>query len=275
MHKFAAIQMEPVLLEPEVNLEKVVTLISQAVDLGAQVATFPECVLTGYCLSFQEAQALSEPIPGPATAIIIETCQQSDIIVAIGMLEKDNEGRCFNTAVLLGSDGILGQYRKTHLPFLGVDRFLTPGDQIAGPFKTHVGQLGLLICYDLRFPEPIRMLALQGAHVVLLPTAWPHAANLYPDFMAQSRAAENGLYLVAANRIGEERGTRYLGRSVIAGPDGAKLAEGSKDKEEIIIVEIDPARSENKKRIFTPGEYELDLFRDRRPELYQVLTDEL
>jgi predicted amidohydrolase len=273
MLKFAAIQMEPVLLEPEVNLEKVELLISKAAELGVQVATFPECALTGYNLSHSEAKTISESIPGPATSRIIKACQESEIFVTLGMLELDHEGQCFNSAVLLGPEGILAKYRKTHLPYLGVDRYLASGDQIVGPFTTSIGQLGLLICYDLRFPEPIRALALQGAQVVLLPTAWPDKANFYPEFMAQSRAAENGIYLVAANRIGEERGTRYLGRSVIAGPDGKKLGEGSKDKEEILIAEIDLTRSENKKRIFVPDEYEIDLFADRRPELYQAITN--
>jgi predicted amidohydrolase len=275
MHKIAAIQMEPILLEPEKNVEKVLHLISQSAEMGAQIATFPECVLTGYGLSYEEAQAHAEPIPGPAVNRIVKACKELNILISLGMIEKDHEGQCFNSAVLLGPDGILGTYRKTHLPFLGVDRFLSAGDQINGPFKTDMGPLGLLICYDLRFPEPIRLLALRGAHIVLLSTAWPQAATLYPAFMAQSRAAENGLYLVAANRIGEERGTRYLGRSLIVGPDGAKLAEGSTHKEQILIVEIDLNRSMNKKRIFIPGEYELDLFEDRRPELYYALSKKM
>jgi predicted amidohydrolase len=275
MLKIAAIQMEPILLEPEKNIEKVRHLISQAAEMGARVATLPECVLTGYGLSYEEAQSHAEPIPGPSVNRILEACQDLDILVSLGMIEKDLEMQCFNSAVLLGPNGIMGTYRKTHLPFLGVDRFLSAGDQINGPFETALGALGLLICYDLRFPEPIRLLALQGAHVVLLSTAWPDTATLYPAFMAQSRAAENGLYLVAANRIGEERGTRYLGRSLIVGPDGAKLAEGSTHKEEILMVEIDLNRSKNKKRIFIPGEYELDLFQDRRPDLYDALSKKL
>jgi predicted amidohydrolase len=268
MLKVAAVQMEPVLLEPKKNLQKILDNISHIAEKAVQLAVFPECALTGYSLSLKEAQSFSEPIPGPATDQIIKACQNADMLVALGMIEKDHEDRCFNSAVLLGPEGILGKYRKTHLPLLGVDRFLHPGEQITGPFNTPIGKMGLLICYDLRFPEPIRSLAIDGVQVVLLSTAWPHAAGFYPDFMAQSRAAENGIYLVAANRIGEERGTRYLGRSIIAGPDGEKLGEGPSDEEDLLIVEIDLARSDNKKRVFIPGEYEVDLFADRRPELY-------
>jgi predicted amidohydrolase len=274
MLKIAAIQMEPMLLNIEANHKKMMNLASKAVEQGALLITFPECSLTGYSLSLEEARTVAEPIPGPSTERIVELCQSLNILVALGMLEKDPEGSIYNTAVLLGRDGILGQYRKTHLPYLGVDRYLSQGDEITGPFPTPFGQVGLLICYDLRFPEPIRALALQGAHLVLLPTNWPDKAHLYPDFMAQSRASENGIYLLAANRIGEERGTRYLGRSVIVGPDGKKLAEGSSVVEEILIAEVDLTRSEEKKRVFVAGEYEFDIFGDRRPSLYQKLIDE-
>ncbi len=272
MVKFAAVQMEPVLLEPDRNLEKIIHLIYKASNLGAEVIVFPECAISGYGISLDEARTLSEAIPGHATNRISEACRDANCIVVVGMLEKVDEGKIFNTAVLLGPNGLLGKYRKTHLPFLGVDRFVSQGTSLNGPFDTPVGRFGLLICYDLRFPEPIRVLALKGAQVILLPTAWPQTATLYPEFMAQSRAAENSLFLVAANRIGEERGTRYLGRSVIAGTNGEKLAEGTNDQEEILMAEIEPNLSKNKKRIFTPGEYELDLFKDRRPELYGHLS---
>ncbi len=118
------------------------------------------------------------------------------------------------------------------------------------------------------------MLALAGAQVLLLPTAWPASARLYPEFLARTRAAENGLYLIAANRVGEERGTQYLGRSLIAGPEGEILAEATADQEQMLIADVDPARSDQKKRLFIPGEYELDLIGDRRPDLYAPLTSQ-
>jgi predicted amidohydrolase len=273
MTKFAAVQMEPVLLETDRNLDKIIQYINDASLLDAKVIVFPECALTGYGLSLAEAKTLSETIPGEATDRISKVCREIDCLVVVGMLEKDDQGAIFNTAVLLSANGLIGKYRKTHLPHLGVDRFLSQGTSIDGPFDTPMGKLGLLICYDLRFPEPIRVLALKRAQVILLPTAWPHAATLYPEFMAQCRAAENSIYLIAANRIGEERGTRYLGRSVMVGTNGEKLAEGSNDQEEILLAEIEPKLSEDKKRIFKPDEYELDLFEDRRPELYGRLSN--
>jgi len=274
MPRYAAIQMQPTLLDPEANLAKVVTWIREAHARGAQVAVFPECALTGYALSAAEADAIAEPVPGPRTAQLADACRDQDMLAVVGTIEADEEGRCFNTAVLLGPQGILGRYRKTHLPFLGVDRFLAAGDAIGPPIETSAGRLGLLICYDLRLPEPARLLALAGAQALLLPTAWPASARLYPEFLARARAAENGLYLIAANRIGEERGTQYLGRSLIAGPDGEMLAQATPDQEQMLIADIDPARSDQKKRVLIPGEYELDLIGDRRPDLYAPLTSQ-
>lgn len=270
----AAVQFQPELLEVEKNLEKIEALMQQASARNAEVAIFPECALTGYALSQAEADLVAEPIPGPRTKRLSSACQRSGLTAAvIGMIERDGAGRLFNSAVIVGSNGGIGHYRKTHLPCLGVDRYLEPGETLDFPFETPAARLGLLICYDLRFPEPARVLALAGAQIIVLPTAWPQAATLYPDHVVQTRAAENGVFVVAANRIGEERGTRYLGRSVIAGPDGTMLAQADTDREEILVAEIDPGRSDEKDRIFIPGEYELHLFTDRRPALYQALSD--
>lgn len=269
---FAAVQMEPLLLQAEANLRRIIDLLNEAIHLGAQVVVFPECALSGYALSAEEAQHIAEPIPGPATQRISQICGRAQVVASIGMIEKGPDGHCYNAAVLIGRQGVLGRYRKTHLPHLGVDRYLQPGRKIEKPFESPYGRLGLLVCYDLRFPEPMRVLALQGAQVVLLSTAWPKAATLYPEFMARARSAENGIYLVAANRIGEERGTAYLGRSIISGPDGELLAEASSEHEMILLADIDPLCSDQKDRIFVPGAYELHLFGDRRPELYKALA---
>jgi predicted amidohydrolase len=219
-------------------------------------------------LSLPEAQTVAERIPGPQSERLVQICQELKATIMVGLLEKDEQGRVFNTALIAGPEGILGTYRKTHLPFLGVDRFLTSGNALHPPLETPVGRVGMLICYDLRFPEPCRALALMGAQIVLLSTAWPSAATLYPEFVAQTRAAENGIFLVAANRIGEERRASYLGHSRIIGPDGEVLAQAGGDEETILYADIDPSRSDRKKRVFLAGEYELDLFNDRRPDLY-------
>lgn len=268
MLRLAVVQFEPQLLQPEDNLQAILAWMEQAARQGAELVVFPECSLTGYALSAEEAEAIAEAIPGPRTARLVEACRQTKLHIVIGTIERDADGLCYNTAVLLSGAGVGGAYRKTHLPLLGVDRFLAAGDDLPGPFLTAFGPIGMLICYDLRFPEPIRVLALAGAQLVVLPTAWPASATLYPEHMARSRAAENGIFVAAANRIGEERGTRYLGHSLILGPDGQMLAEAGASEAGLLVAEIDLDRAAEKRRIFRPGEYELDLFGDRRPELY-------
>lgn len=273
MPRFAAVQMKPQILQPDTNLEKIHTLLDEAAHQGADVIVFPECATTGYGLTPEEAESVAQTVPGPWTERLSEACAHSGVqVIALGTLEVDSQGHLFNTSVLLGPQGVVSRYRKTHLPFLGVDRYLAAGDEICGPITTPVGKLAMLVCYDIRFPEPARVLALAGTQVILISTAWPQAATLYPDFLAQTRAAENHLYLVAANRIGEERGTRYLGHSLIIAPDGTKLAEASGDREEILYATLDPTESDRKRLVFVPGEYELDPLKDRRPELYGSLV---
>ena len=272
MPRFAAVQMESRLNDPTQNLRMILDKLEEAAKLDAQVVVFPECSLTGYALTAEEADAISEGIPGPRTKAIQEACANLDVIAVVGTLEKDSQGACFNSAVLMDRSGLLGVYRKTHLPFLGVDRYLAGGDRILEPVKTHVGALGMLICYDLRFPEPARVLALLGAQVILLPTAWPEKATIYRDFIGQARAEENRVFLVAANHAGQERGTRYLGNSLIISPGGEILAQADEKEETILTADFEPTQSEQKRIVFAQGEYELDLFGDRRPELYTKLV---
>jgi predicted amidohydrolase len=267
----AIAQIATIPADPQSNLSKILAYMEEAARAGAQLVVFPECATTGYALTPQELETLAGPIPGPLTQPLQRACQQHGCYAVVGTLEKDRLGRIYNSAALLGPEGLLATYRKTHLPLLGLDRYVKAGARLLPPVHTPVGRLGLLICYDLRFPEPARALALRGAEVVLLPTAWPAAASLYPDFMAQSRAAENRITLLAANHVGEERGTQYLGRSLAVDPAGRILAQASQEQEELLLVDVDPQASRVKDLIFTAGEYELHLFKDRRPELYRPL----
>jgi predicted amidohydrolase len=272
MTRVAAVQVAPRPLDPEWNLALVIERIHAAASLGAQVAVFPECVLSGYMLSAQEARSVAQPADGPHTGALAEACAEAGLQAAVvGTLEAVPGDRIYNTALVVGPGGLISRYRKTHLPHLGVDRFLAPGERLEPPLQLPVGRVGVLICYDLRLPEPARVLALGGAQVILVSTAWPASAQLYPEFVAQTRAAENGLYLVAANRCDEERGTRFLGASLICGPNGECLALAG-EEETILCVDLDLDRSDDKARIQIPGEYELHLFKDRRPELYAQLA---
>ena len=275
MPRVAAFQLQADPEDPAANLRRVVESIQHAAAQGAQLAAFPECFVSGYNLTPEEIEARAELMPGPLTEALTQACRRAGIHAIIGSLERDSAGQCYNSAVLIGPQGLVSKYRKTHLPFLGADRYLAAGDELHQPVDTPVGRLGMLICYDLRFPEPARVLALRGAQVIVVSTAWPVTARLYSDFLARARAAENAVYLVAANRAGEERGTRFLGRSIIVAPDGEVLAEASPTEETTLLAEIEPSRSDRKRMVFVPGQYEYDIIEDRRPDLYQRLSEEL
>jgi predicted amidohydrolase len=188
------------------------------------------------------------------------------------MLERGDRDRLFNTAALLGPVGVVATYRKIHLPFLGVDRFTTPGDR---PFAVHdLGglRLGINICYDGSFPESARVLMLLGADLVVLPTNYPPGAMVTLKHLIQARALENRIYYAAVNRVGEERGFRFIGRSRVVDLSGDLIACSEGEGEEILYATIDPAKARNKHIVISEGEYELDRLKDRRPEMYGPIT---
>jgi len=271
MVRIGIAQIETAIGQPEHNLQKMLDWIDRAAQQDVQVLVFPECALTGYDLSREEAEQLAEPGDGQAAGTLAAASRRTGMLVVFGLIERAPDDRLFNTAMLLGPDGLIGRYRKTHLPTLGVDRFLTPGEDIEAPFETPLGRFGLLVCYDLRFPEPARVLALAGAQAVLLPTSWPAAAAFYPDFMVAARAAENRMFIAAADRVGNERGTPSLGRSQLCGGQGEVLAEGPAESEALLVADCDLQRSEHKDLVHQAGAYELHLLQDRRPELYDLI----
>jgi len=246
--------------------------LERAVEHGVELAVFPECALTGYVYrSLEEALEVAEPVPGPASERVCRAAERLGVYVVVGMLERA-DGRCYNTAIVAGPNGFEGLYRKTHILCLGVDRFTTPGDIPYHVYDLPIGRLGVLICYDLRFPEPARSLALQGAQIVVLPTNWPVSSTIQPDVFSRARAAENHVFVLAADRVGEERGARFLGRSQIVAPSGEVLAEGSKDAVEMLVRDVDASEADVKNVVVRAGEHEMDCFADRRPELYGTLT---
>jgi predicted amidohydrolase len=271
--KIAAVQMDCLLGDKPRNLSLIRDQLRLAAQRGAHLVVFPECALTGYGFdSRDEALPFAEPLPGPATDAVAAECRALDVWAIFGMLERGGAGELFNACALVGPQGFVAGYRKIHLPFLGVDRFATPGDR---PFAVHdLGGLrvGINICYDGSFPESARVLMLLGADLVVLPTNWPTGAVSTVCHLVQARALENHIYYAAVNRIGEERGFRFIGQSRIVQCNGDILAKASEHDAEIIVAEIDPAVARNKRLVKIPGKYELDRVADRRPEMYGPLV---
>jgi predicted amidohydrolase len=272
--RIAGVQMDCRLGDTQRNLDEVLLRLREAAEVGARLVLFPECALSGYGFgSKEEAWKFAETIPGPATDQLTRLCGELKIWAAFGMLEKEEAaGRLFNACALVGPSGEIFSYRKLHLPFLGVDRFVTPGDR---PLAVHdLGGLrvGMNICYDGSFPEASRVLALLGADLILLPTNWPTKALCTAQYLAAARALENRVYYMAVNRVGDEGGFHFIGQSRIHDCTGDLLGLLDHDAPGLLAADIDPARARQKRIVHVPGEYEIDRVNDRRPEMYALLS---
>jgi predicted amidohydrolase len=275
MTKIACVQMDVEIGKVETNRQRIMSRIREAAGQGAQLVLFPECALTGYCFeSLDEAAPFAEQADGFSARHIALACEQTKTHAIVGFIERDGS-RYFNAAMIVGPGGVIATYRKIHLPFLGVDRFLTPGDR---PFDVHslpFGKVGVNICYDTSFPEAGRALKLLGAQLIALPTNWPPGAWRTPEYVVNTRANENHINFAAVNRIGVERGWEFIGRSKIVDVNGDTIAEASQDREEIIYGEVDLAAADKNRIVNVVGSYELDRLADRRPEFYGLIAQVL
>ena len=268
MLKIAGVQMNVAFGDAAKNLARIADALRETARQGARLTVFPECALPGYCFeSLAEARPHAEPIPGPCTLKLAELCRELDAFAVVGLLEAEGD-RVFNAAALVGPQGVVGGYRKLHLPYLGVDMFTTRGDRPPAVWPAGEARVGMSICYDGAFPEASRAMALDGADLIVLPTNWPPGAECTADFVINTRAMENHVYYAAVNRVGEERGFRFIGKSKICGPSGDVLAIANHADETILYAEIDPALARRKRIIRVPGKHEIDRFADRRPEMY-------
>jgi 5-aminopentanamidase len=250
------------------NLERMLRWIEQPQIDGADLVVFPECMLSGYCFSsLEEAMPHAQSIPGPATDALQQVCRERSMHVAFGMLEQV-EGRIYNSCPLVGPNGVVGTYRKVHMPFLGIDRFATQGEY---PYRVHDAdgmQVGIHICYDGSFPESSRCLALEGADLLILPTNWPPGAETFAKYLPNARALENNVYFMSVNRVGTERGFRFIGNSRICDPNGNPMADAPHENEVILKATIDLSKARNKRLVRVPKEHVIDRWADRRPEYY-------
>ena len=272
MTNIACVQMDVEMGNVAANLKRIVDRIHQSAERGAQLAIFPECALTGYCFdSLEEAAPFAEPIDGPSSKAIVDACSETGTHAVAGFIERDGSS-FYNAAMLVGPDGVIGNYRKVHLPFLGVDRFLTPGDKPFRVFELPFGRIGINICYDASFPEAARALKLLGAELIVLPTNWPTGAWRTAEFIINTRACENHVNFAAVNRCGVERGWEFIGRSKVVDVNGDTIAEAAREGEEMLIVEVDLAEANKNKIVNVAGSYEIDRLADRRPEFYEIIT---
>jgi predicted amidohydrolase len=266
----AVVQTNPRLGDVAGNLAACVARLEQGAAAGCDLLVFPECAVSGYMFADAEtALRCAEPIPGPSTEALAAACARTGVHCVIGLLERDG-ARLRNTAVLIGPDGLVGSYRKTHIACVGVDCFTVPGDDPYEVLDTPIGRIGIQICYDWRFPEISRVLALQGADVIAHPTNSPSPAREVAEFLTRARAAENAVFFLTANRCGTEGDCTFFGWSQIVDPLGRRIAEAG-EEEALVIADLDLALARAKTKEPGDGAYAVRLFADRRPELYEPL----
>ncbi len=263
----AAVQFEPELGEKEANLRRLLALVEEAARRGARLIVTPEMATTGYCwYDREEIRPYVEPIPGPTTERFAQVARAHGCYIVVGMPEVAPEtGIFYNSAALIGPEGLVGVYRKTH-SYISEPKWAKDGDLGLPVWETPLGRLGILICMDADYFEPARLLALQGADVLCFPTNWLEEKSPSAAWMA--RAFENGCYLIAADRYGCERGVQFSGGSAVLDPDGAIQAMLDTG-DGVVLGEVSLARAREK--AFSPGGPPEKL-RARRPDLYDTLT---
>jgi predicted amidohydrolase len=260
----------------ETNLLRSLALAQEAVDGGANLVVLPELSNVGYFFSSrQDAFEHAESVPdGRSVQAWIDFARQQQIFLVAGLAEREGM-RLFNTGVLVGPDGFIGKYRKAHLWNLE-KLWFTPGDVGFPVFETSIGRIGLLICWDIWFPEVPRILSQQGADIICSLNNWvwtppplfDDAGKCMASYLTMTAAHVNNVFIAAASRIGEERGARYLGCSLIAGTNGWPIgAVASADQQEILFADIDLTSS----RSAAIWNNLNDLHRDRRADLYDQM----
>ena len=270
------------------NVRRLADGIADLARRGAELIVLQELHNSLYFCQVEDVQNfdLAEPIPGPSTEIYGELAKRYGVVIVTSLFERRAAGLYHNTAVVIERDGtIAGRYRKMHIPDdpAYYEKFyFTPGDLGFHPIETSVGRLGVMVCWDQWYPEAARLMALQGAEVLIYPTAIGYAAEDTPEEQQRQRrawqtvmrghAVANGLPVVAVNRVGHEpdpsgqtAGIQFWGTSFVAGPQGEIIYEASDDDEESIIVEMDMEHSEQVRRWWP-------FLRDRRIEAYGEIT---
>lgn len=259
-------QTGPKLGNKERNLKQISEQASKARKKNIDLLIFPELHLTGYTMR-DEVSHLAESIPGPSTRKVETMAKEHGVHVIFGMPEESEvKGVIHNAAVLVGPKGLIGKYRKVHLPTHSVfeeRRYYRPGQE-ASVFKTDIGIIGLNICYDLYFPELTRLQALQGAELVVCISASPGLRRRFFEGFCLSRAMENAVYLTYVNRVGIEEGLQFWGGSRVIAPNGSVLAQCKYDLEEFQACKVDLGEV-SRARAFIPT------IKDLEPGLFDQL----
>jgi N-carbamoylputrescine amidase len=272
--------------DPRENLAKAEARIQEAAKKGAQIICLQELFRSQYFCREENADLfeLAETVPGPSTDALSKLARGLNVVIVGSLFERRAPGIYHNTAAIIDADGsLLGKYRKMHIPDdpLYYEKFyFTPGDLGFPNFDTRFARIGVLVCWDQWYPEGARLSSLGGANILFYPTAIGWHPSEKKEFGAaqldawrtiqRSHAIANGIFVAAVNRVGfegtPESGLEFWGHSFVCDPFGQVLAEASADKEEILLAECDPARSEEVRRNWP-------FLRDRRIDAYSPILE--
>jgi predicted amidohydrolase len=249
------------------NLKRMERTVAKAKRQGAELTVFPELSLTGYVVRDQIYE-LAEKIPGPSIKIMEDIAKRNGMYIVFGMpeLSQRTQATLHNTAVVIGPEGFIGKYRKMYLPTHSVfeeKRYFRPGYQTAA-LDTELGKIGLTICYDIYFPEVIRLTRLEGAQLIVCISASPGIRRSFFETLTAARAIENTAFLAYVNLVGIEDGLQFWGGSRLIGPNGKVLVQAKYDEEDFLIGQVDYAD-------IRPIETFVPTLKDLRPELFDNL----
>jgi predicted amidohydrolase len=251
------------------NIMKIEDKVTKAKQQGAQLVIFPELSLTGYTLR-DRVYELAETIPGHSTTVLEKIVKKTETYIVFGMpeLSEKTQATVYNAAVLVGPDGFIGKYRKMYLPTHSIfeeKRYFRPGYQTP-VFETKLGKIGLIICYDIFFPEVSRLIRLKGAQLIVCISASPATRRTFFETLTAARAIENTAFLAYVNLVGIEDGLQFWGGSRLVGPNGKVLIKAKYDEEDLVIGEINYAD-------IRPTEAFVPILKDLRPELFDKLKE--
>jgi len=276
--KIACIQMEPLVGQVQHNIDRSLELIRIAAKKGAQLVVLPELCNSGYVFdSVDEARKLAEIIPGgQACRAWSKIAAEYNLHIVAGINELAGD-KLYNSSVILGPEGHIGTYRKVHL-WNTENKFFTPGNLGFPVFDTPIGRLGSIICYDGWFPEGYMTCSRQGVDIVCIPTNWipingqREGREAMANILVMGAAHTNSVFVACANRVGTERGTTFIGQSLIVSYTGWPIGgPASADQEEIIYADADLSDS---RRLGRWNEFNHNPYKDRRPDQYEAVVNQ-
>jgi len=267
--RVALAQTESTAADKEANMATMKTAVTQAKKQGASLVIFPELSLTGYVVRDQIYE-LAEQIPGPSIRVMEKVARDANVHIVFGMpeLSEKTQATVYNVSVLVGPKGCIGKYRKMYLPTHSVfeeKRYFRPG-YLPAAFDTDLGKIGLIICYDIFFPEVSRLTRLAGAQLIVCISASPAVRKAFFETLTAARAIENTAFLAYVNLVGIEDGLQFWGGSRLIGPQGKIQALAKCDEPDMVFGEVDYAD-------IRPVETFVPTLRDLRPELFEKLKE--